>query len=137
MAHSRTSRLRRAVTAALGVGLASAAMVALPTSVAQADACADAGNEEGLQLLGPDGLDLDETYIILSGGWHKGTEDTTRDVIDPITVPLLGLSTTDVVHHLACDVFVPVENNADAVVMPIVNGLLGPGALSAIGDLFR
>jgi len=137
MAVLRASRTRRVVTAALGAGLAASAMFALPTPAAQADDCSDNGLEDGLQILGPDGLDLDGTYIIVSGGWHKGTEDNTRDYIDPITVPLLGINSTDVVHHLACDVVVPLEDRVDEVTIPVITGLLGPGALSAIGDLFR
>ena len=84
-----------------------------------APACA----EDGLALLNEPGVDIDRTYVLLSGGIHKGTEDFTRQVVDPLTIPLLGLNATDLVHQINCDLVEPLEDVVDSITVPLIQNL--------------
>jgi len=124
-----TSTTRRWAAGAVA-GLAAAATFGFVAPTSQAAPC----TEDGLALLNDAGLGLDDTWVLLSGGIHRGTEgDWTSGVVDPITVPLLGLNTTALVHELNCGAVEPLEDVIDEIAVPLVNQLGLPGLLRSIG----
>lgn len=125
----KTTVNRRRWAAGAVAGLAAAATFGLAAPSAQA-AC----TEDGLALLNDAGLGLDDTWVLLSGGIHRGTEgDWTSGVVDPITVPLLGLSTTALVHEVNCGAVEPLEDVIDEITVPLVNQLGLPGLFQSLG----
>lgn len=85
--------------------------------------------EDGLQVLEPpissiplgsaNAINIDGNGLA-SGTVHQHVEPLIEQLLDPLTLALLGLDTQELVHEINCEIVEPVEDLVDAITIPVV-----------------